>query len=785
MKARKSYMQELQNHSILKLVRHPNIMEALSCYEHNGNLNLIFLKAESGSLQDVLDGDGPNIFRSEADTMLALCGLTSAIHTVHQFFSSEADLKLIGCHHDLKPANILVQGGRLLLADFGLSKFKSEAEGSETNWKLVHPHYAPPECWRRRGEKDIPTVRRSGDIWSWACVMTEVITFMESGAAGVKEFYERRIFEETETKTSHRFHRAQDSDPAVTKWLEDRRRHESRTVQMMSNLLKRMLSINPNKRPEAPEVEARMRFIGLYALCQLVQRLYIEICETCPSIDGRLEQIRFESWRLAYELGDESLRFVLQKEGDFPRWTDSYNFDATHSTLREIHSQLKQVLVDCEEPQYSVFRPIRQMNDSLVHRLGADARLRFKDYTSIRMMELATKELDTKDWKPEGDDQAGYFRKLKSILVMTETIQEQPIKAARISVKHLDFKKKVGDFEIQHLTNSQNASRMNVVVESKSYSEQQANKDVATELHNRLQDVTALIQRLKKAGDERFRVLPCVGYYHNASACECGVVYRFPGSSPNLRLVTLHSVLQNGSVPLERRMDLAYTLSASIAEFHAAKWLQKNVSSFNVVFFYKDDGRSRKSEAWMRALENPYFLGFMHSKGQELGFTEGPTEDEQHRLYQHSEYLKGVGRVRYSQKHEYYSLGLVLLEIGLWKPLPAIVKANKPEEGRTRSNSDYIISQVVPQLSFLTGNRYRQVVRRCLEGDLEVDTSIAAEEERHYTDLHLHFSRLIVQQLAKCSGRCTTSAKGEAKGGEGREVLSGMQLLPSDWDTNS
>lgn len=755
-------------------------MEALSCYEHNRMLNLIFLEAEGGNLQDVLQGRSPNVFSSEAETVLALCGLTSAIHTVHQFFSSEADLTLIGCHHDLKPANILVQGNRLLLSDFGLSKFKSEDEGSETDWKLVHPYYAPPECWKGRGEKDNRTVRRSGDIWSWACIMAEVIILMESGSVGVEAFYQRRTFKESATKTSHRFHQAAELDPAVVEWLKDTQKHESRTIRMMGNLLERMLSIKPKARPEAPEVEARMRFIGLYALCQRVQRLYTDICKKCPSIDGRLEQIRFESWRLAYELGDGTLGPMLLKEEGSPRWTDSHNFDATQSTLQEIHSQLEQYSFDRGEPQYSVFRSIRQMNDSLIHRLGAVARTQFKDNTNIRMMELATQELDRNDWVPEGDDQARYFRKLKSIQVMTEIIQDEPARTDRINVKHLDFTKRVGDFEIQTLINKHDASKINVVVESKTYPEQQVERAVATELNDRLQKVTTLIQKLKKAGEEAFRVLPCVGYFHDISERKCGVVYRFPGSSPNMRPITLHSVLNKDLVPLEQRMHLAYILSASIAEFHAAKWLQKNVSSFNVMFFSRDDGRSMKSEAWMRALEKPYFLGFMHSRGQELGFTEGPTEDEQHRIYQHPEYLKDIGRERYSQKHEYYSLGLVLLEIGLWRSLPGILKDNIPNEGQKSSNYDYIRSKVVPKLAFWTGNRYRQVVRRCLEGDFGMDTSTAADEGQGYKCLHLQFSKLVVQQLEKCSGRSAASVKDEAKEGEERDILAGMQLLLSD-----
>jgi serine/threonine protein kinase len=52
----------------------------------------------------------------------------------------------IGCHQDLKPGNILVDGDTFLLADFGLSRFKESIEGSYTSYKSVGGYYVAPEC---------------------------------------------------------------------------------------------------------------------------------------------------------------------------------------------------------------------------------------------------------------------------------------------------------------------------------------------------------------------------------------------------------------------------------------------------------------------------------------------------------------------------------------------------------------------------------------------------------------------------------------------------------------
>jgi len=42
--------------------------------------------------------------------------------------------------------------------------------------------------------------------------------------------------------------------------------------------------------------------------------------------------------------------------------------------------------------------------------------------------------------------------------------------------------------------------------------------------------------------------------------------------------------------------------------------------------------------------------------------------------------------IRYSRSHDIYSLGCVLLEIGLWKPLDLLVEVDDEEYERTKKN---------------------------------------------------------------------------------------------------
>ncbi len=77
-------------------------------------------------------------------------------------------------HRDIKPENILMQGGRPMVADFGIALAVSAAAGgrmTETGLSLGTPHYMSPE--QATAEKEI-TGR--ADIYSLASVLFEMLT---------------------------------------------------------------------------------------------------------------------------------------------------------------------------------------------------------------------------------------------------------------------------------------------------------------------------------------------------------------------------------------------------------------------------------------------------------------------------------------------------------------------------------------------------------------------------------------------------------------------------------
>jgi hypothetical protein len=117
----KDYEVELRNLSLLKLLKHPNIIRLLSCYTYRDSHNFIFPRASDGDLGYFMSEERSEAFKRNESFFVALSGIASALHSIHHFSAATLDVDLIGCHHDLKPKNILVEGNRFLLADFGQS----------------------------------------------------------------------------------------------------------------------------------------------------------------------------------------------------------------------------------------------------------------------------------------------------------------------------------------------------------------------------------------------------------------------------------------------------------------------------------------------------------------------------------------------------------------------------------------------------------------------------------------------------------------------------------------
>jgi hypothetical protein len=128
------------------------------------------------------------------------------------------------------------------------------------------------------------------------------------------------------------------------------------------------------------------------------------------------------------------------------------------------------------------------------------------------------------------------------------------------------------------------------------------------------------------------------------------------------------------------------------------------------------------------SLETPYFTGFALSR------PDGPATDTSLTApvldvatYRHMDVQGFGGRAisRYRAIYDIYSLGMVLLEIGMWQPIQTFYPQGAAPDfdfGRL------LLQRVVPKLGVSMGENYMNVVRKCLEGSFERLTGFSQNE---------------------------------------------------------
>jgi hypothetical protein len=267
-------------------------------------------------------------------------------------------------------------------------------------------------------------------------------------------------------------------------------------------------------------------------------------------------------------------------------------------------------------------------------------------------------------------------------------------------------------------------------------------ENVSEELLRRVDAVVGL--SAAKSKPPEIRVLDCVGFYLDKARRAFGVLYSFPklvsgGNTMHGEPISLFQVIAstadavNARPFLGQRFAIARSITSCILYCHSINWLHERLSSFNVVFFIPPG----TSIAESRSL--PLVVGFDHSRqDKENAFSHGPPSDERFLHYLHPEYFS---KGRFKKLFDYYSVGLVLLEIGLWRTLESITTKypfHDPEGMRKE-----IVERYLPGLLYSMGEIYYNAVRACLTGELGNRDS--AEE-----DVATGFQKLIVEKLEKC-----------------------------------
>jgi hypothetical protein len=286
-----------------------------------------------------------------------------------------------------------------------------------------------------------------------------------------------------------------------------------------------------------------------------------------------------------------------------------------------------------------------------------------------------------------------------------------------------------------------------VVIEWKAYDDLQDPKRKEAIIER----VSALASLLNRVGNTKnLNTLKCLGYFTNEKFSRFGYILALPDETkssianssttagtcgPPKSPSTLYSFIgqdrPSSSVPdLGSRMALALNLARTLLQLHAAGWLHKGLRSDNILFF--DSAPKNSSDA--PDISNPYLTGFEYSRPDtEMAITEAlTTYSKSQDCYRHPDTLSTVGAAnpitsRFRREFDVYSLGCVLLEIGLWRKLEAFWKEkynNDPNMFRDR-----LLQIWSKDLGRTCGKTYESIVRLCLgEGAQGCSTEVSKSQ---------------------------------------------------------
>jgi hypothetical protein len=179
------------------------------------------------------------------------------------------------------------------------------------------------------------------------------------------------------------------------------------------------------------------------------------------------------------------------------------------------------------------------------------------------------------------------------------------------------------------------------------------------------ESISQLVGYLAK-GVTNCGILKCLGYRENLE-----LVFEVPAEleKPRTLIDLIRSTsfdVHGGGFSLDDRIQLAYNISEVVLNVHLCHFVHKNIRTETILVFQRkaaDDTPTGSSTIGV-----PYLTKWtMLRKDNHTSSRSGDSEWMRN-IYRHPQRQGDQPQERYNIRHDIYSLGVCLLEIGLWKP---------------------------------------------------------------------------------------------------------------------
>ncbi|KAM6530408.1 hypothetical protein FALCPG4_008535 [Fusarium falciforme] len=245
-----------------------NIITLLTCYTWRNEMHFVFPYIETDLFkllrQEPINDVSPWLNDQalpENELWKEMVGVASALSVIHTGLINpfeEVRGRVFACHFDLKPANILVTAdGKLKIGDFGHSNIQIVAPQGKPKvmYRGGDPKYAAPESrlpleqtetwFQPHGDETAPALKY--DVWSLACIMTEVLIYLlnrqtpgEVPTENPLVRFDRSLDQRTQSEFNGRFFDQRGVKECVTTTIEafrDRFSPESPASRYMSTII--------------------------------------------------------------------------------------------------------------------------------------------------------------------------------------------------------------------------------------------------------------------------------------------------------------------------------------------------------------------------------------------------------------------------------------------------------------------------------------------------------------------------------------------------------------------
>jgi len=253
-----------------------------------------------------------------------------------------------------------------------------------------------------------------------------------------------------------------------------------------------------------------------------------------------------------------------------------------------------------------------------------------------------------------------------------------------------------------------------------------------------ISDVRKLASVLHQVDMDSMHILHCKGIVYQPKFERSLLLYDIPRATDAGIRWTLAKALEDvksPKPPLDVRVRYALEVATAVMFTHAAGLVHKSICPDNILILRSPT----ESDALNKY--SVYLAGFDAARLRVLSaYSEQvAVSDPVLKVYQHPERQTDQGDghvVRFGIRHDMYSLGIVLLEIGAWKPLAQISKdLQKLADGTSREYDSIrlqkkLIGIAGQSLAGLTGTMYADTVVCCLK-----DSTSGKKKEREMREV--------------------------------------------------